>query len=266
VTSRLSLNQATTTQWDIPSFVDGCVRAGLSQVGLWRGQVADYGLERSAKLVRDAGLTVTSLCRGGFFASPDALDDNRRAIDEAAVLGTSILILVSGGLPAGSRDIDWARQNVIDSIAVLAPYAASCGVQLAIEPLHPMFASDRCVVSTLDQALDMALLFPANQVGVCVDTYHIWWDPNVYSAIARAAGRISMFQVCDWTTPLPEGVLLGRGMMGDGCIELRRLREAVDATGYSGPIEVEIFNQSIWDSPGDSVVDRVITTYREHVL
>ncbi|ONI70591.1 sugar phosphate isomerase [Actinosynnema sp. ALI-1.44] len=266
MSSRLSLNQATTTQWDIPALVDGCARAGLTQVGLWRGPVADYGLDRTAKLVRDAGLTVTSLCRGGFFADTDAIADNRKAIDEAAALGAPILVLVSGGLPPGSQDIDAARQNVLDSIAELAPYAAAQGVQLSIEPLHPMFASDRCVVSTLDQALDMALLFPANQVGVCVDTYHVWWDPGVYQAIERAAERISIFQVCDWITPLPEGVLLGRGMMGDGCIELRRLREAVDATGYSGPIEVEIFNQAIWDSPGDEVVDRVIDTYQEHVL
>jgi sugar phosphate isomerase/epimerase len=228
--------------------------------------VAEYGLERSAKLIRDAGLTVTSLCRGGFFASPDAIADNRLAIEEAATLGTSILVLVSGGLAPGSTDIDGARQNVVDSIAELAPYAESHGVQLSIEPLHPMFCSDRCVVSTLDQALDMASQFPASQVGVCVDTYHIWWDPNVYAAIARAGSRISIFQVCDWITPLPEVVLLGRGMMGDGCIELRRLREAVDATGYAGPIEVEIFNQSIWDSPGDEVVDRMIQTYQEHVL
>jgi sugar phosphate isomerase/epimerase len=266
VIPRLSLNQATTTQWSMPEVVSGCLEAGLDKIGLWRGPVAEYGLERSAKLIQDAGLTVTSLCRGGFFADPDAIADNRKAIEEAATLGAGILILVSGGLAAGSSDVDGARQNVLDSIAELAPYAGEHGVQLAIEPLHPMFCADRCVVSTLDQALDMALRFPAEQVGVCVDTYHIWWDPNVYRAIARAADRISIFQVCDWITPLPEGVLLGRGMMGDGCIELRRLREAVDATGYSGPIEVEIFNQSIWDSPGSEVVDRVIRTFQHHVL
>jgi sugar phosphate isomerase/epimerase len=117
----------------------------------------------------------------------------------------------------------------------------------------------------LDQALDMAERFPREQVGVCVDTYHIWWDPGVYRAIERAGDRISIFQVCDWITPLPHGVLLGRGMMGDGCIELRRLREAVDATGYTGPIEVEIFNQAIWDTPGTEVVDRVVSTYHTHV-
>ncbi|MEV4316428.1 sugar phosphate isomerase/epimerase family protein [Actinocrispum sp. NPDC049592] len=266
MTARLSLNQATTTQWTVPEVVSGCVQAGISGIGLWRDPVAAHGVEETAKLVRDAGLTVTSLCRGGFFQSPNAIEDNRRAIEEAAALGTGILILVSGGLAEGSRDVDGARQNVIDSIAELAPYAADHGVQLSIEPLHPMFCSDRCVVSTLDQALDMALQFPAEQVGVCVDTYHIWWDPNVYKAIERAGDRISIFQVCDWITPLPEGVLLGRGMMGDGSIELRRLREAVDATGYTGPIEVEIFNQQIWDQPGTDVVNRVVETYQTHVL
>jgi sugar phosphate isomerase/epimerase len=266
VTGRLSLNQATTTQWSVPEVVAGCVDAGIDKIGLWCDPVAANGLDRTAKLVRDAGLTVTSLCRGGFFSSPNAIADNRKAIEEAAALGTGILVLVSGGLAPGSSDVDGARQNVVDSIAELAPFAASHGVQLSIEPLHPMFCADRCVVSTLDQAVDMAAQFPAEQVGVCVDAYHIWWDPNVHQAIARAADRISIFQVCDWITPLPEGVLLGRGMMGDGCIELRRLRETVDKTGYSGPIEVEIFNQSVWDSPGAEVVDRVVRTFQEHVL
>nr|WP_132121403.1 sugar phosphate isomerase/epimerase family protein [Actinocrispum wychmicini] len=263
---RLSLNQATTTQWTVPQAVAGCVSAGVAGIGLWRAPVAEYGLDRTAKLVRDAGLTVTSLCRGGFFADPDAINDNRRAIEEAATLGTGILILVCGGMAPGSRDIDGARQHVVDSIAELAPYAQDHGVQLSIEPLHPMFCADRSVVSTLDQAVDMASRFPASQVGVCVDTYHIWWDPNVYRAIERAGDRISIFQVCDWITPLPEGVLLGRGMMGDGCIELRRLREAVDATGYEGPIEVEIFNQTIWNAPGQTVLTRVVRTFQDHVL
>jgi len=266
VIPRLSLNQATTTQWNVPEAVEGCVSAGISGIGLWRDPVAAYGLERTASLVRNAGLTVTSLCRGGFFAAPDAIDDNRRAIEEAAALETSILVLVCGGMAAGSRDLDGARQRVMDSLGILGPFAADHGVQLSIEPLHPMFCSDRSVVSTLDQAVDMASEFPREQVGVCVDTYHIWWDPGVWDAIVRAGDRISIFQVCDWITPLPEGVLLGRGMMGDGCIELRRFREAVDATGYSGPIEVEIFNQGIWDSPGQDVVKRVVETFEAHVL
>jgi sugar phosphate isomerase/epimerase len=268
---RFSLNQATTKRWAVDELVAGCARAGVTAVGLWREPVAEYGLERSAKLVREAGLRVTSLCRGGFFTALDpaerarALDDNRRAIDEAATLGTDVLVLVSGGLPEGSRDVDGARQRVADALAELAPYAGERGVRLAIEPLHPMFCSDRCVVASLGQAVTMAAQFPDEQVGVVVDVYHLWWDPEVYAQIARAGRRIASFQVCDWVTPLPEGVLVGRGMMGDGCIELRRLREAVDAAGYDGPIEVEIFNERLWESPASEVLELAVARYREHV-
>ncbi len=268
---RFSLNQATTKRWTVAEAVVACVEAGVPGVGLWREPVNSYGLERSAKLVRDAGLLVTSLCRGGFFTGADpadrirSLDDNRRAIDEAATLGTGVLVLVSGGLPTGSRDVGDARAQVADALGELAPYAGERGIRLAIEPLHPMFCSDRCVVSTLGQAVTLAEQFPVEQVGVVVDAYHVWWDPEVYAEIARAGGRIACFQVCDWVTPLPEGVLLGRGMMGDGCIELRRLREAVDAAGYDGLIEVEIFNSRLWDSPGAEVLELAIARYREHV-
>lgn len=271
--ARLSLNQETTKYWAMPDLVDGLAAAGFTGVGLWRQQVGEYGLERTAKLVRAAGVSVTSLCRGGFFTAVErgartaSLADNRRAIDEAATLGTDVLVLVSGGLADGGRDIDGARERVVDALAELAPYAGAAGVRLAIEPLHPMFASDRCVVSTLDQALTVAERFPATQVGVMVDAYHVWWDPAVYPQIARAGagGRICGFQVCDWITPLPAGVLLGRGMIGDGCIELRRLREAVDRAGYTGPIEVEIFNESVWALPGADVLARLVERYAEHV-
>jgi sugar phosphate isomerase/epimerase len=270
--ARLSLNQATVRRWTVAEAVEGCVRAGIGGIGLWREPVADAGLARAAKLVRDAGLRVTSLCRGGFVTAAEpseraaALADNRRAIDEAATLSTEVLVLVCGGLPAGYRDLDGARRRVAEAVAALAPDAAAQGVQLAIESLHPMFCSDRCVVSTLDQALGIAEAFPADRVGVVVDAYHVWWDPSVYAAIARAGQRIAVFQVADWTTPLPHGVLLGRAMIGDGCIELRRLREAVDRVGYRGAIEVEIFNQRIWDAPGDEVLAMVVARYREHVL
>jgi sugar phosphate isomerase/epimerase len=262
---RFSLNQATTQHWPLPEVVDACARAGLEWIGLWREPVQEYGLDRAAKLVRDAGLRVSSLCRGGFFTRPDSADDNHRAVDEAAALGTDVLILVSGGLPDGARDLDGARQAVADGVGTLAPYAAAYGVRLGIEPLHPMFCSDRCVVSTLAGALDLAERFPADQVGVVVDAYHVWWDADVYRQIARAGRRILSYQVCDWVTPLPAGVLLGRGMIGDGAIELRRLREACDAAGYAGPIEVEIFNAELWDTPGQQVLDTAIERYRQHV-
>ncbi|WP_069853952.1 sugar phosphate isomerase/epimerase family protein [Actinoalloteichus hymeniacidonis] len=269
--SRLSLNQATVKYADLPGAVAACLRAEIPGIGLWREPVAEYGLRKTAALLRETDLVPTSMCRGGFFTSPDSdqrikdLADNRAAIDECAELGVPELVLVSGGLPAGSQDIDGARALVLDSLAELAPYAGERGVRLAIEPLHPMFCSDRCVVATLDQALDLAMHFPAEQVGVVVDTYHIWWDPNVYRAIERAAGRISAFQVCDWITPLPEGVLLGRGMMGDGCIELRRMRRAVDAAGYTGPIEVEIFNETIWNTDPAEIAELTAARYLEHV-
>jgi sugar phosphate isomerase/epimerase len=271
--TRFSLNQMTIRQWSVPEVADGCAAAGVRSVGLWREPVADYGLERSARLFRDAGLTVTSLCRGGFFTTADAagqmaaLDDNRAAVDEAATLGTSVLALVCGGLPETSRDLDGARARVTDSLAELVPYAAERHVRLAVEPLHPMFCSDRCVVSSLGQALDITANFPADQVSVMVDAYHIWWDPALYEQVARAGAerRIAAFQVSDWVTPLPAGVLTGRGMIGDGCIDLRRLRRAVDAAGYASPVEVEIFNERLWAMPGRDVLRLTLDRYAEHV-
>ncbi|WP_274558786.1 sugar phosphate isomerase/epimerase family protein [Streptomyces spiramyceticus] len=264
--SRLSLNQETIRQWSLPELAEGCVKAGVPGVGLWRAPVQEYGVERAARLVRDAGLKVTSLCRGGFLTGDDrapALADNRRAVDEAATLGTDTLVLVSGGLPPGSRDLHGARERIAQGLAELAPYAADRGVRLAIEPLHPMFASDRCVVSTLGQALELAERFPADRVGVVVDTYHLWWDDRVGGDIARAGagGRIAAFQLADWITPLPAGVLLGRGQLGDGAVDFGWFRDQVDAAGYEGPIEVEIFNEGLWARDGADVLAEVADRY-----
>ena len=263
---RFSLNRATTKHWPLPELVAGCADAGVTQVGLWREDVQEHGAEKAARLVRDHGLTVTSLCRSGFFTAPDWYDDNRRAIDEAAGVGSPILVLVSGGLPEGSRDIDGARARVGEAIGELVPYAQAAGVQLAIEPLHPMYASDRCVVSTFGQALALAAPFPAEAVGVCVDTYHLWWDDTVWAQLAANGDRIACFQVADWVTPLPEGVLLGRGLPGEGCVELRRFREAVDAAGYEGPVEVEVFHADVWARPGREVLDQALAGYKQHVI
>ncbi|GLY24734.1 sugar phosphate isomerase/epimerase family protein [Micromonospora sp. NBRC 101691] len=264
---RFALNSATTKRWPLPDLVAGCVDAGVSGVGLWREDLAAHGVEATAALVRDAGLTVTSLCRGGFFGTPGWLDENRRAIDEAAAVGAPVLVLVSGGLPDGSRDIDGARMHVRDAIGELVPYARAAGVRLAVEPLHPMFASDRCVVASLGQALDLVAPYPAETVGVVVDTYHLWWDDQVWAQIARAGreGRIACFQIADWVTPLPAGVLLGRGLPGTGCVELRRFREAVDAAGYVGPVEVEVFAEEVWARPGREVLDEAVAGYLTHV-
>ncbi|MEE1796890.1 sugar phosphate isomerase/epimerase [Streptomyces sp. BE308] len=270
--TRLSLNQETIKQWSLPELTEGCVKAGIGKVGLWRAPVQEYGVERTASLLKDAGISVTSLCRGGFFTALDpaerarALDDNRAAVDEAAALSTDTLVLVSGGLPSGSRDLHGARERIADALAELAPYAAERGVRLAIEPLHPMFASDRCVVSTLGQALDIAERFPADQVGVVVDTYHIWWDDQAPAQIARAGegGRIHSFQLADWITPLPAGVLVGRGQLGDGSVDFRAWRRLVEAAGFDGPIEVEIFNEALWARDGAEVLAEVAARYLEH--
>ncbi|MGV9565342.1 sugar phosphate isomerase/epimerase family protein [Streptomyces sp. NPDC003480] len=271
---RLSVNQMTVKQLSIPELIDACGELGVRSVGLWREPVRSYGLQATAASVRDAGLTVTTLCRGGFLTAIDpdergrAVEDNRRAVDEAATLGTDTLVLVSGGLPAGSRDLRGARERIADALGELGPYAAERGVRLAVEPLHPMYASDRCVVSTLAQALDLAERLPADQVGVTVDTYHIWWDDTAPGQIARAGagGRIHAFQLADWTTPLPEGVLNGRGQLGDGSVDLREWKGYVEAAGYTGPIEVELFNEGLWARDGREVLAETVGRFVKHVV
>ncbi|TYB68522.1 sugar phosphate isomerase/epimerase [Nonomuraea sp. PA05] len=278
----LSLNQWTTRHWTLPEAVDGCVRHGLEAIGLWREKVAETGLAQSVKLVRDAGLRVSSLCRGGFLTTDDgtafaqALEENRRAIDEAAELEAACLVLVVGGLPgvkpgeplpgAFGRDLAGARERVAEALAELAPYAGERGVKLALEPLHPIYCPDRAVISTLGQALELSLPFPEEQVGVVVDTFHVWWDPRLFEDIARAGSRIASYQVCDYLHPLPEDVLLGRGMMGDGVIGFRPITAAVQAAGYSGDVEVEIFNAEIWAADPDEVVATMKARYEEVVL
>ncbi|MEV1169006.1 sugar phosphate isomerase/epimerase [Nonomuraea sp. NPDC049784] len=285
----LALNQWTTRRWSVAEAVDGCVRHGLEAVGLWREKVAEQGLAESVKLVREAGLRVSSLCRGGFLtagglpgeegrrAFAQALDDNRRAIDEAAELSAACLVMVVGGLPGVkpgeplpasgfSRDVAGARERVAEALAELAPYAGERGVKLALEPLHPIYCPDRAVLSTLGQALDLSLAYPEDQVGVVVDTFHVWWDPRVFEDIARAGRRIASYQVCDYLHPLPQDILLGRGMMGDGVIDFRPITEAVKAAGYTGDIEVEIFNADIWAADPDEVVATMKARYEELVL
>jgi len=270
---RLALNTATTKRWTLEEAADGCARAGIPGIGLWRDRVQEVGSDKAASILSDRGLTVTGLCRGGFFtaAAPGerraALEDNRRAVEEAATVGTDVLVLVCGGLPAGSRDLPAARSTVTAAIADLAPYAREHGVKLAIEPLHPMFCADRAVVSTLGQALDMADEIGAPNVGVVVDTYHVWWDPQLYEQIARAgrSSRLPAFQVCDWVLPLPEDVLLGRGHVGDGHIDIPAITRAVVEAGYQGLVEVEIFNRQIWDTPGDETLELICARHREHL-
>jgi sugar phosphate isomerase/epimerase len=260
---RLSLNQATVKHLTLEEAVALCARHEIPAIGLWRDRVAETGVARAAAAVRSAGLHVSSLCRGGFFtrAWPGgrraALADNRAAIAEAAELGADTLVLVGGGLVPGSRDLGLARRIIADSIGELVPVAQRLGVRLGIEPLHPMFCADRCVISSLAEAVDLAAVFPASAVGVVVDTYHLWWDARLAEDIARAAGRIASYQVCDWVLPLPADVLLGRGHLGDGVIDFGPVSTAVAAAEYRGFVEVEIFNAAVWDAPADQTAATV---------
>jgi sugar phosphate isomerase/epimerase len=258
---RLSFNQITAKHATLRECVEACSRHGIGWIAPWRERVAEVGVRESALMIRDAGLRVSSLCRGGFFpASTEAerverIDLNRRVIDEAAELGAGCVVLVCGA--AGDRDIDSARGMIADGIAAVAPYARERGVRLGIEPLHPMFAADRSVITRLDEAVELAERL---DVGVVVDVFHLWWDWRLYDDLRRAAKNIIGFHVSDWAVPLP-GILTGRSMMGDGVIELRRIRHAVDAAGYDGPIEVEIMNESIWARPIDDIFKTVVERY-----
>lgn len=256
----LSLNQATTNRWSVQETVDGCSRHGISWIGLWRHKIAQAGVRESVRAVREAGLRVSSLCRGGMFPADSAserakrIDENRRAIDEAAALGTNVLVLVCG--PAENCSLADARKMVEYGIAELIPYAAQRGVKLGVEPLHPMFAGDRSVIVSLSQTNDLIERLASDQVGVVIDVYHVWWDPKLYVEISRSSDHILGFHINDCLTPIKDA-LMSRGMMGDGCIELKEIYEAVVSAGYKGPIEVEIFNQKIWNLPGDDVLSLI---------
>ena len=269
--ARLSLNQRTTARWSLRQAIDGAVAAGLPSLGVWREPLAEAGLESARSWLRQSGLRVSSLCRGGFFTATSraersaAHDDNVAAVEEAAELSASTLVLVPGGLPDGERDIERARERVVEAVGDLVPHARRHGVRLGIEPMHPMYAADRGVVSTLAQALDIAECFAPEELGVVVDTFHVWWEPGVTEQIARATGRIVSYQVCDWITPLPADALLSRGMMGDGHIDFAKLTGGVAATGYSGDVEVEIFNAAVWATPGDAVLATMARRYVELV-
>jgi sugar phosphate isomerase/epimerase len=257
---RFSFNQATAKYWPLTDVVDGCVAEGVRNVGLWREPVAEYGLRRAAAMVNAAGLTVTSLCRGGFFGADDWLDDNRRAIEECAVLGAPALVLVCGGL--AGRTLVEARDRVATGLQALAPYAEAAQVTLAVEPMHPMFCADRSVVATLAGALELCEPYPASVVGVALDTYHVWWDEGVLPLIAANGDRIACFQLADWVLPLPADVLVGRGLPGTGHVDFGPLLSAVEEAGYTGPIEVEVFDANLWSRPGAEVLRDTIAAYR----
>lgn len=277
----LSLNTATVRkQGDLVAIIEACARHGICAIDPWRDQVAAIGLERAVRAVRDAGLDLSGYCRGGMFASDAARrvevrDDNRRAVDEAKALGASCIVLVVGGLPqysrpgsAASKDIVTARSQVHDGIAEMLEYARQAKIPLAIEPLHPAYAADRACVNTTRHALDICdALDPGRTgaIGLALDVYHIWWDPELMGQIARAGkDRLLAFHVCDWLVPTKD-ILNDRGMMGDGIIDIRSVRAAVEAQGFAGYSEIEIFSNDWWTQPMDAVLTTCIARHRSVV-
>ena len=264
---RLSFNQMTADPWSLVEAVRNCSINDVPYIGVWRHKI-DGNAAKASALIRNAGLRVSSLCRGGWFSAPTAderrkrIADNRAAIEEAALLGAPVLVIVSG--PANGQTLQDARATVLDGLFEVLPDAEKAGVVLGIEPLHPMYAAERSVVVTLRQANDLVERLSSRAAGLVVDAFHVWWDPEVMHQIERARGKIVGFHVSDWPVPLP-GILMGRAMMGDGVIELRQLRQAVDAVGYSGPIEVEIFNEEIWKTANDELLKRIRMRFVEHV-
>jgi sugar phosphate isomerase/epimerase len=265
----LSINQATTrAQWSLEQAIAGYAKHGVRGIAVWRDKLAECGVDRAAKLLKAEGMTVTGLCRGGMFPAADkagrqaAIDDNRRAVDEAVAIGAQCLVLVVGGLAPGSKDIAGARGQVRDGIAAMLPYARSAGMPVAIEPLHPMYAADRACVNTMKQANDLCDEL-GEGLGIAVDVYHVWWDPDLEREIRRAGKqRILAFHVCDWLVPTTD-LLLDRGMMGDGVIDIRKIRGWVEDVGYDGFAEVEIFSaNNWWKRDPDEVVRTCIERHR----
>lgn len=269
--SRLAINQATTRpQWSLAECITGYAAQGVRGIGIWREKLEELGEATASRMLADNAMAVTGLCRSGLFAAPDApgrqaaIDDARRALDEAAAIGAPCLVIIGGGLAPGSRDLADARKGVRDGLAALLEHARGNGVALAIEPMHPMYAADRGCISTLGQANDLCEDL-GDGVGIAVDVYHVWWDPNLEREIRRAGSRILGFHTCDWRVPTRD-LLVDRAMMGDGVIDIPLIRGWVEAAGYDGFCEVEIFSEADWwRRPAEEVVAACVERHRTYV-
>jgi sugar phosphate isomerase/epimerase len=267
--SKLCIHTITTKPWAIEEAAKNYAAAGVKGITVWRDALEGRNIRQTGNLLREHDLTVVSLCRGGFFPHKDpnkrkaALDDNRKAIEEAAALGTSLIVLVCGADPG--QPLEESRKQIQDGIAAVLPEASAAGVRLAIEPLHPMYADSRSAINTLAQANDMAEALNSPYVGVAVDVYHLWWDPSLQQEIRRCGenGNLMAFHICDWKTPTTD-LLLDRGLMGEGCIPVRQIRAWVEATGFTGFNEVEIFSTSYWQGDQSVFLKKIIKAYREN--
>jgi sugar phosphate isomerase/epimerase len=268
--SRLCIHTITTKPWAIEKSAEKFAKAGVKGITVWRDTLAGRDIKKTGQLIRDQGLSIVSLCRGGFFPAATAaerakaLDDNRLAISEAHALGAPLIVLVCGAVPGQS--LVESRKQITDGIAALLPECRAANVKLAIEPLHPMYADSRSAVNTLGQANDMVEALKSPYVGVAADVYHLWWDPAIEAEIARCGKLDALFayHVCDWRTPTTD-LLLDRGLMGEGCIPLRQIRAWVEATGFKGFNEVEVFSNRLWAMDQDEYLKKIVQAYKDHV-
>jgi sugar phosphate isomerase/epimerase len=267
--SRLCLHTITTKPWKIEDAAVNYATSGVKGITVWRDALLNRDIKETGEMLRQQGLSVVSLCRGGFFPSIErekrriAIDDNKRAIEEAFMLGTDKIVLVCGADPAQS--LDDSRKQISDGIASIIPEAAAAGVRLAIEPLHPMYADTRSAINTIAQANDLAEALNSPWVGVAVDVYHLWWDPSLENEIKRCGrnNNLLAFHICDWKSPTTD-MLNDRGLMGEGCIPIRKIRSWVEDTGFDGFIEVEIFSYEYWKMDQSEFLDKIVKAYKEY--
>ena len=267
--SRLCIHTITTKPWKIEDAAKHFSAAGVKGITVWRDALDGRNIKETGRMLLDYDLTIVSLCRGGFFPAKDliqrksAIDDNRKAIDEAAGLGAPMLVLVCGADP--SQGLEESRKQIQDGIGKLIPHASAAGIKLAIEPLHPMYADTRSAINTMKQANDMAEAFHSPWVGVAVDVYHVWWDPCLEKEIKRCGenGNLMAFHICDWNSPTTD-MLLDRGLMGEGCIPVKQIRTWVEAAGFNGFHEVEIFSTTHWKENQSEYLQRIVKAYKEN--
>ena len=264
--SRLCVHTITTKGWDLEEAVDHYAQAGVSGITVWRQWLEGRDPSKAGESIRATGLKIVSLCRGGFYPAVeeksrlDAIEDNKRAIEDAAALGAPLVVLVCGAVPGQS--LVESRKQITDGIAATLPLAESLGVKLAIEPLHPMYADDRSAINSLASANDVCDGLNHPLVGIADDVYHLWWDPNLEEQTKRTgeADRLFAFHVCDWMTPTTD-LLNDRGLMGEGCIDLRGIRGMVEDSGFKGMIEVEVFSNRWWEKPPQEFLHAIKQSY-----
>lgn len=267
--SRLCVHTITTKPWPLEQAAQQFAKAGIGGITVWRDALSGRDIAAAGRMLGELNLEVVSLCRGGFFPAltpagrQAAIDDNLKAIDEAAALGAPMVVLVCGAVPGQS--LTESRKQIRDGIAACLPHAAAAGVKLAIEPLHPMYAGDRSAINTLAQANDMAEDLRSPWLGIAVDVYHLWWDPDLENQVKRCGknGHLAAFHICDWKTPTLD-MLNDRGLMGEGCIDIRQIRGWVEAAGFEGFNEVEIFSTSYWQQDQNLFLDKIKEAYVSH--